>query len=50
GENQTFQGPEAYVRSRGVELTIVDDQECIDLMRQFIGAHPELWHEDIGVD
>lgn len=48
GENRTFQGPEDYVRSRGVELTIVDNAECIELMRQFIAAHPELWNEDIG--
>lgn len=49
GENRTFQGPEEYVRSRGVHLEIVDDQECYDLMQQFIAAHPELWNEDIGV-
>jgi creatinine deaminase len=48
GENRTFQGPEDYVRSRGVELTIVDNAECIELMRAFITAHPELWNEDIG--
>jgi cytosine deaminase len=49
GENQTFQGPEAYVRSRGVELSIVNDPQCIALMREFIAARPELWNEDIGV-
>ncbi|HEX5073382.1 MAG TPA: nucleoside deaminase [Gemmatimonadaceae bacterium] len=49
GENRTFQGPEEYVRSRGVELTIVDDPECVQLMREFIAARPELWNEDIGV-
>lgn len=49
GENHTFQGPEDYVRSRGVELTIVDDDECVRLMREFIAARPELWNEDIGV-
>ncbi len=48
GENRTFQGPEDYVRSRGVELTIVDNAECIQLMEAFIAAHPELWNEDIG--
>lgn len=48
GENRTFQGPESYVRSRGVELTIVDDDECVALMRDFIQAHPRLWNEDIG--
>jgi creatinine deaminase len=49
GENRTFQGPEGYVRSRGVELTIVDDTECVQLMREFIAARPGLWNEDIGV-
>jgi cytosine deaminase len=49
GENQTFQGPEEYVRSRGVELVIQESQECITLMREFIADHPELWNEDIGV-
>jgi cytosine deaminase len=49
GENQTFQGPETYVRSRGVDLVIVNDAECIRLMREFIAARPELWNEDIGV-
>jgi len=49
GESRTFQGPEDYVRSRGVELTIVDDLECVQLMREFIAARPELWNEDIGV-
>ena len=48
GENQTFQGPEAYVRSRGVALEIRNDPECIQLMRDFIEARPELWNEDIG--
>ena len=49
GEHVTFQGPEAYVCSRGVQLEIVDDPECIELMRSFIAARPELWNEDIGV-
>lgn len=49
GENITFQGPEDYVRSRGVELVILNLQECILLMEAFITAHPELWNEDIGV-
>ncbi|NJN98897.1 MAG: nucleoside deaminase [Anaerolineales bacterium] len=50
GENQTFQGPEDYVRSRGVELVILQNEECIQLMRDFIAARPELWNEDIGED
>lgn len=49
GENKTFQGPEDYVRSRGVRLTIVNDPECIALMEEFIRDRPELWNEDIGV-
>ena len=48
GENLTFQGPEEYLRSRGVELIIMDDEECVGLMREFIAAHPALWDEDIG--
>lgn len=48
GENRTFQGPEDYVRSRGVQLEIVDDAQCVELMQQFIADHPELWNEDIG--
>ena len=49
GENRTFQGPEDYVRSRGVELEIVDDPRCVELMVGFIAATPGLWNEDIGV-
>jgi cytosine deaminase len=48
GDNQTFRGPEQYLRDRGVELQIVDDPQCIALMRQFIATSPELWKEDIG--
>ena len=49
GENRTFQGPEDYLRSRGVEIEVVDDAECVTMMRDFIAAHPALWNEDIGV-
>lgn len=48
GEHRTFQGPEMYVRSRGVELVILDDSECVRLMTDFIAAEPTLWNEDIG--
>jgi cytosine deaminase len=48
GENRTFQGPEDYVRSRAVEVEIVDDPRCFELMQTFIKEHPELWNEDIG--
>jgi cytosine/creatinine deaminase len=49
GENKNFQGPENYLRSRGVRLEIVQDSECIRLMDEFIKAKPDLWNEDIGV-
>lgn len=49
GENRTFQGPEDYVRSRGVELEVLDDPECVALMEAFQRDHPGLWKEDIGV-
>ena len=48
GENETFQGPEEYLRSRGVEVVDLDDQDCIRLMTVFIASNPELWNEDIG--
>lgn len=48
GENQTFSGDEAHLRSRGVELEILNSPECIDLMTRFISERPELWNEDIG--
>lgn len=48
GENQTFQGPEDYVRSRGVTVEVLENAECIALMNEFIAANPTLWNEDIG--
>jgi creatinine deaminase len=48
GENQTFSGPEEYVRRRGVEVEVVQHPDCIRLMTEFIRDHPELWNEDIG--
>jgi cytosine deaminase len=48
GESRTFQGPEDYLRSRGVEIVLADDQECRKLMKKFIQKHPSLWNEDIG--
>jgi len=48
GENQTFKGPEDYMKSRGKELILVNSQECKELMEQFIREKPELWNEDIG--
>jgi len=49
GENRTFQGPEDLLRSRGVELEVLDDPHCVALMQAFIGEHAGLWNEDIGV-
>ena len=49
GENRTFQGPEDHLHARGVKITLLDNQECVDLMREFIADRPELWNEDIGV-
>lgn len=48
GENRTFRGPEAYLRSRGVVLEIAGDEECYRLMQDFITKFPDLWNEDIG--
>jgi len=49
GENRTFLGAEDLLRSHGVEVVVVDDAECADMMRRFIAEHPGLWNEDIGV-
>ena len=48
GENKTFMGEEALLRSRGVQVDVADDDECYDLMTTFIRENPELWNEDIG--
>jgi cytosine deaminase len=48
GENRTFLGGEDYLRSRGVDVVVLDDPECVEMMESFIAAHPELWNEDIG--
>lgn len=48
GENRTFLGEEALLRSRGVRVDVVQDPACIALMERFIAAHPALWNEDIG--
>ncbi len=49
GENQTFLGEEALLRSRGVKVEVLQDPSCVEMMKSFIASHPELWHEDIGV-
>jgi cytosine deaminase len=48
GENRTFVGGEDYLRARGVEVVNLDSEECVELMREFIAAHPQIWNEDIG--
>lgn len=49
GENITFRGPEDYVRSRGIQVQVLQDEECVTMMRKFIEDQPALWNEDIGV-
>jgi cytosine/creatinine deaminase len=49
GENKTFEGEEALLKSRGVSLEVRQDARCIAMMTEFIRTHPELWNEDIGV-
>jgi creatinine deaminase len=49
GENRTFLGEEELLRSRGVEVEVLDDAECVELMARFIRERPEVWNEDIGV-
>lgn len=49
GENQTFMGEEERLRERGIEVSVLNDATCIDMMTDFINQHPSLWNEDIGV-
>ncbi|MFW6335987.1 MAG: nucleoside deaminase [Phycisphaeraceae bacterium] len=48
GENVNFEGAEDLFRDRGIELTILQDERCVELMRNFTRDHPDLWNEDIG--
>jgi cytosine/creatinine deaminase len=48
GENQTFLGEEALLKARGVELEILQDHTCVQMMQDFIANKPALWNEDIG--
>ena len=50
GENKTFLGAEDFMRANGIQVEVVQDEECIALMRQFIRTKPDLWNEDIGVE
>jgi cytosine deaminase len=49
GENRNFLGAEDLFRNRGVELVVVDDPECIEMMAEFVRQHADLWNEDIGL-
>ncbi len=48
GENVNFKGPEQYLRDSGVDVVVVNDPDCIRMMKRFIDENPELWNEDIG--
>jgi len=48
GENRSFLGAEEHLRANGVVVEVLDDPRCVDMMSDFIAAHPDLWHEDIG--
>lgn len=48
GENQTFMGEELLLRGRGVDVQVLQDERCVEMMRSFIANSPELWNEDIG--
>jgi len=48
GENRNFQGAEDLLRQHGVEVIVLDDTDCVQMMREFIQEHPDLWNEDIG--
>lgn len=49
GENTTFMGEEDHLRARGVQLEVIQDESCVQMMKSFIAERPELWNEDIGV-
>ncbi len=49
GENKTFSGSEDLLKKNGVEVVVMDNYECIEMMEDFIKNNQELWHEDIGI-
>jgi cytosine deaminase len=49
GENQTFKGAEDLFAANHVNCAVLQDPECIQMMRAFIQAHPDVWNEDIGI-
>ena len=50
GENRNFRGAEELLQSRGVDITLLDDEQCFSLLREFISKNPGLWFEDIGIE
>ncbi len=50
GENQTFTGEESWLQARGVNVEVLQEPDCVALMRGFIASNPTLWHEDIGME
>lgn len=48
GEARTFVGGHDWLADHGVEVHVLDDQRCVDLLQQYIAAHPTIWNEDIG--
>ena len=50
GENKTFVGGEEYLKSKGIEVVILDNEDCRGLMQKFIKEKPDDWYEDIGED
>jgi cytosine/creatinine deaminase len=49
GENVIYMGAEDHLRANGVQVEVLQNKDCIEMMRDFIARHPQLWHEDIGV-
>lgn len=50
GEARTFVGGHDWLAGLGVEILVLDDAACVDLLQGFVSAHPEIWNEDIGED
>ncbi len=48
GENHSFVGEEEWLRSHNAAIEVIQDEECMAMMKEFVQAHPELWNEDIG--
>lgn len=48
GENQTFMGSEDLLRAQGVDVEVLNNEKCVQMMQDFIDQKPQLWHEDIG--